>query len=73
MTLDPAETLAFYVVAVLVLMTVLAGIAELLEKRIERRVRDEARAAARAKRNEGVDPSLDALHFSPSERLPYGS
>ena len=58
--LDPVQTLMF----ALVLMTVCAGVAELLDKRLQRRCRDEARAAARAKRMEGADRSDESSQFS---------
>lgn len=69
--LDPVETLMFYVIGVLVLMTVCAGIAELLDARRSRRCRDEARAAARAKRMEGASRSDASESFSWWER-PHG-
>lgn len=50
MVFDPTTTLAIYVVAILILVAVCAGISDLLVERQDRRARREARAQARAKR-----------------------
>lgn len=70
-TRDPVTALMFYVIGGLLLVTALAGVAELLDARRERRWRDQARAAARAKRMEGADQSDASSEFSWSEQ-PYG-
>ena len=72
--LDHAElTLVFYVVAVFGLMTVLAGIADLLEGWHDRRARNHARAIARAKRQEGDGSSDVSSEWSWSEGPQHGS
>ena len=59
MVLDPLETFLFYLVAMLVIFSAAAVVADLWTAKVERDARRRARATARAKRMNGERSSLD--------------